>query len=124
MQCASANLSIVATGLGIRSSASEKRSDSLTTDYYDTHAPQLAATYESLEAERLNAWLRDSLPAVPACVLDIGAGSGRDAAWLASLGFDVVAVEPSAAMVKEAQHFHPDSPVHWIEGDSPSTSSC
>jgi SAM-dependent methyltransferase len=90
----------------------------LTTDYYNTHASQLAATYESLEAARLNAWLRDSLPAVPACVLDIGAGSGRDAVWLASLGFDVVAVEPSAAMVKEAQHFHPDSPVHWIEGDS------
>jgi len=94
------------------------RADSLTTDYYDAHAPQLAATYESLEAARLNAWLRDSLPAAPACVLDVGAGSGRDAAWLASLGFDVVAVEPSAKMVQEARHFHPESPVHWIEGDA------
>lgn len=91
---------------------------SLGTDYYDAHAPQLAATYESIEAARLNAWLRDSLPTAPACVLDVGAGSGRDAVWFASLGFDVVAVEPSAKMVKEAQHFHPESPVHWIEGDS------
>ena len=90
----------------------------MTTDYYDRHATKLAATYESLEAGRLNAWFRDFLPTAPACVLDIGAGSGRDAAWLASLGFDVVAVEPSAAMVQEARRFHPDAPIHWIEGDS------
>lgn len=90
----------------------------MTTDYYDRHAPQLAATYESIEAARLNAWFRHSLPAPPACVLDIGAGSGRDAAWLASLGFDVVAVEPSAAMVREARQHHPESPIHWVEGDS------
>ena len=91
---------------------------SLGTDYYDAHAPQLAATYESIEVARLNAWLRDSLPTAPACVLDVGAGSGRDAAWLATLGFDVVAVEPSAKMVREARNFHPESPVHWIDGDS------
>ena len=88
------------------------------TSYYDSNAPNLAATYESLEAARLNAWFRDVLPAAPAYVLDIGAGSGRDAAWLASLGFDVVAVEPSAAMVREAQRIHPESVIHWVEGDA------
>ena len=91
---------------------------SVTTDYYDRYASQLAATYEAIEASRLNAWFRNSLPMLPACVLDIGAGSGRDAVWLASLGFDVVAIEPSAAMVQEARRRHPDSPIHWIEGDS------
>jgi len=90
----------------------------VTTDYYDRHAPRLAATYESIDAARLNAWFRDALPVAPACVLDIGAGSGRDAAWLISLGLDVVAVEPSAAMVREARQHHPESPIHWIEGDS------
>lgn len=90
----------------------------MSSDFYTTHAPRLAASYESLEAARLNAWFKDCLPPSPACVLDVGAGSGRDAAWLASLGFDVVAVEPSAAMVREARRFHPDSPVHWVEGDS------
>ncbi len=90
----------------------------MTTDYYDRHAPRLAATYESLEAARLNAWFRNCLPAAPACVLDIGAGSGRDAAWLTSLGLDVVAVELSAAMVCEARQHQPESPIHWIEGDS------
>jgi SAM-dependent methyltransferase len=87
-------------------------------DYYDDNAPRLAATYESLAAARLHAWLKDSLPAAPACVLDIGAGSGRDAAWLASLGLDVIAVEPSAAMVREAQRIHPDTAIHWVEGDA------
>jgi protein-L-isoaspartate O-methyltransferase len=87
-------------------------------DYYNDNASQLAATYESLAAARLHAWLKDSLPAAPACVLDIGAGSGRDAAWLASLGLDVVAVEPSAAMVREAQRIHRDPAIHWVEGDA------
>jgi SAM-dependent methyltransferase len=87
-------------------------------DYYNDNASQLAANYESLAAARLHAWLKDSLPAAPACVLDIGAGSGRDAAWLASLGLDVVAVEPSAAMVREAQRIHPDPAIHWVEGDA------
>jgi SAM-dependent methyltransferase len=86
-------------------------------DYYDDNAPQLAATYESLAATRLHAWFADCLPA-SGCVLDVGAGSGRDAAWLASLGFEVVAVEPSAAMVREAQGYHASDRIHWIIGDS------
>lgn len=34
--------------------------------------------------------------------LDVGAGSGRDAAWLASWGYEVVAAEPAAGMRREA----------------------
>jgi len=86
--------------------------------YYDSNAPNLAATYESIEAARLNAWFKEVLPAIPACILDIGAGSGRDAAWLASLGYEVVAVEPSAAMVREAQRIHTESAIRWVEGDA------
>ena len=88
------------------------------TSYYDDNASHLAVSYESLDAARLNAWFKDHLPAAPACVLDIGAGSGRDAAWLSSLGYEVLAVEPSAAMVREAQRIHPESVIHWIEGDA------
>jgi SAM-dependent methyltransferase len=90
----------------------------VTSDYYDNQASNLAAAYESLETLRLNAWLQDFVPRAPACALDVGAGSGRDAAWLASLGLDVVAVEPSAAMVREARRFHPEAAIDWIEGDS------
>lgn len=37
-------------------------------------------------------------PAASARVLDVGAGQGTQAVWLARRGFDVVAVEPDAAM--------------------------
>ena len=90
----------------------------MTTDYYDTRAASLVATYESIEAARLNAWFVDALPATPGCVLDVGAGSGRDAAWLASRGHDVVAVEPSSAMIREARELHREPGIHWVEGDS------
>lgn len=47
--------------------------------------------------------------------LDVGAGSGRDAAWLASLGYEVVAAEPAAGMRIEAQRRHPDPRIRWLD---------
>ena len=70
--------------------------------WYERHATQVVGSYEALPPERLHGWLNGLLPAVPALVLDIGAGTGRDAAWFAGLGHDVVAVEPAAAMRAEA----------------------
>ena len=51
--------------------------------WYETHAAEAAACYESVAAEQINAWLLDLLPKRRAIVLDVGAGSGRDTAWLA-----------------------------------------
>ena len=70
---------------------------------------EAAARYESVDASRINGWLRDFLPSTPAAVLDVGAGSGRDAAWLASLGYDVVAVEPDRIMREELRRWHPET---------------
>ena len=47
----------------------------------------------------------NSLPARD-LALDIGTGTGRDAAWLTSQGFDAIAVEPSTEMRREAQTRH------------------
>ena len=69
---------------------------------------EAAARYESVDASRVNEWLRDFLPPKPAAVLDVGAGSGRDAAWLASLGYDVLAVEPDRVMREEMRRWHPE----------------
>jgi SAM-dependent methyltransferase len=52
---------------------------------------KVVGSYEALPPERLHRWLDGLLPAVPALVLDVGAGTGRDAAWFAGLGHDVVA---------------------------------
>lgn len=78
-----------------------------------------AALYETVEARDLHSWLEPWLPEAPALVLDVGAGSGRDAAWLADAGHEVVAVEPSATMLSEARRRHPQSTISWIRDSLP-----
>jgi protein-L-isoaspartate O-methyltransferase len=63
--------------------------------WYDDHAESSVERHDSLAPEKVNAWLEAPLPSQPALVLDVGAGSGRDAAWLVSLGHQVIAVERS-----------------------------
>ena len=67
---------------------------------------QRASSYESIDPEQINAWLEPYIPREPASILDVGAGSGRDAAWLASKGHQVFAVEPSSEMRGEAERLH------------------
>ena len=63
-------------------------------NYYSANALTLAFKYNSLNPEALHAsWYR-FIPDDPGIALDIGAGSGRDANWLAEKGWDVIAVEP------------------------------
>ena len=69
------------------------------TDWYDNHVREAAERYEALAFPDVHNSLLALLPAAEgALALDVGAGSGRDAAWLAEQGFEVVAVEPSRAM--------------------------
>jgi len=82
--------------------------------WYEAHAPTLADAYEALDPARVHGWLTDLLPRVPALVLEVGAGTGRDAAWLARLGHDVVAVEPSAAMRAEGERRQAGVGVRWV----------
>ena len=56
----------------------------------------LVPEYERLSFEEIRAPVLDLLPECDACILDVGAGIGRDAAWFAANGHNVVAVEPSA----------------------------
>ena len=46
--------------------------------------------------------------------------SGRDAAWMASLGYDVIAAEPSTTMPAEARVRHPDPRIVWVSDSLPS----
>lgn len=87
--------------------------------YYEQHAPRLVTQYESLSFETVHADLIAILPAPGATVLDIGAGSGRDAAWLAAKGYDVVAVEPSEAMLAHAREKHTSSRIQWLSDSLP-----
>jgi SAM-dependent methyltransferase len=87
--------------------------------WYDANAASAAARFEAHSAETLNGWLVDLLPQAPAAIMDIGAGSGRDASWLAALGHEVVAIEPSAALRAEAHRLHPLDNLRWIDDRLP-----
>lgn len=85
---------------------------------YDRDAAALAVRYESLSAEVLWARVRDLIPVGPGrLALDVGAGSGRDAAWLAGQGYEVVAAEPADGMRAEGARRHPD--LRWIDDRLP-----
>ena len=88
--------------------------------WYDANAEALADRYEAVSPERLHGWLTDLLPSRPATILDVGAGSGRDAAWLAYKGHEVVAVEPSSRLQTMARERHGDSRIQWICDSLPS----
>jgi len=95
----------------------------VTASRYDFDSVALAARYEAIDPADVHPGL-DLLFADRSdrLALDIGAGSGRDAAWLATLGFDVTAVEPSAAMRLEGQRYHHDVGIRWLDDRLPDLS--
>jgi SAM-dependent methyltransferase len=73
-----------------------------------------------VSTEAVHAALLEFIPSGDDLVaLDVGAGSGRDAAWLASLGYEVVAAEPAAGMRLEAQKRHSDPRIRWLDDRLP-----
>ena len=87
--------------------------------YYAESAERLGEVYESVSFETVHGALLDLLPDTPARVLDVGAGTGRDAAALAGRGFTVDAVEPVAELREVAERLHPGSGVRWRAGALP-----
>ncbi len=88
-------------------------------NYYNKNAVALSDQYNALDPADVHAaWFADHLPKKPGFACDIGAGSGRDANWLASNGWDVIAVEPSKEMAELAQaNSHPA--VTWLDDSLP-----
>lgn len=87
--------------------------------WYDVHAEDITVQYERVSPDEIHGWFSDLLPAAGAFVLDVGAGSGRDAAWLARKGYEVVAVEPSTAMRNIGQSLHTEPGIQWIDDALP-----
>ncbi len=87
--------------------------------WYNAHAETATARYESTSFERVHGWLSDLLPTSPAAILDVGAGSGRDAAQLSRMGYDVVAVEPSDGMREFGRARHADCSITWLDDRLP-----
>lgn len=86
---------------------------------YREEADRLAVQYEEVTFAEVHREMLHLLPAPPAGVLDIGAGTGRDAAALAALGHRVVAAEPTAELRAHGLRLHQDSAVTWLDDALP-----
>lgn len=85
----------------------------------EAHASVLAQQYENIRFDELHRDVLPLFPPPPADVLDIGAGSGRDAAELVRRGYRVMAAEPARALRLEGQRLHTDVPIEWIDDALP-----
>ncbi|MBV8812945.1 MAG: class I SAM-dependent methyltransferase [Verrucomicrobia bacterium] len=88
-------------------------------EWYNLHAESIVQRHEAIRASDANAWLRSELPLPPANALDVGAGAGRDSVWLNSLGYNVLAVEPSPQMAAYARQLGRSKQVEWIDDRLP-----
>lgn len=84
---------------------------------YEADGADLAARFETIDPAGLYAPVAGFIPTTPARIADIGAGTGRDAAWLAAMGHAVVAVEPAAALREAGRALRPD--LAWIDDRLP-----
>ena len=85
------------------------------TEGYGETADELVERYESLVFENVHRDVLPFLPPPPARVLDVGAGTGRDAAALAARGYSVVAAEPTPELRAHGQRLHRESAIEWID---------
>ncbi|WP_051212233.1 class I SAM-dependent methyltransferase [Rubritepida flocculans] len=80
---------------------------------------EFAEAYEAFGFEEIHADVLAFLPPRPGLVLDVGAGSGRDAAWFAARGWEVVAAEPAGRLRGEAARRHPETAIRWVDDRLP-----
>jgi 2-polyprenyl-3-methyl-5-hydroxy-6-metoxy-1,4-benzoquinol methylase len=86
---------------------------------YSAAAPHLIDRFNAVSSPDLFKPMIDLLPLARARVVDIGAGPGRDAAWLASMGHTVLAVEPVKEFRDAGMVAHALSKIEWIDDRLP-----
>lgn len=103
-------------------------------DGYNAHAPRLFRQYNALPFEAVHAPILTLLPPPNTpmysgrhlahdrrrTVLDLGAGSGRDAAWFAARRYRVTAVEPASGLRIRAERANRGADIRWIDAALPS----
>lgn len=78
-----------------------------TIDYYEQNATELSAKYESVSLDSFHQALTEKFEP-GSCLLEIGCGSGRDAARAIGSGFDVAAIDASHQLLAAAKNLHPE----------------
>lgn len=105
-------------------------------NFYNENASNLAQQYLSKSFEEVHQSWAEFLPSIisnpNARILDLGAGSGRDAKYLADLAQDthpeknniqVLAVEPATELLKLGQQTTAGTKVKWLNDSLPALSS-
>jgi SAM-dependent methyltransferase len=80
--------------------------DKATVNYYSQNAQIVAERYESIVSNLSKSFGEAFKP--KSKLLDIGCGSGRDLAFLASLGHECVGVDATPEFVALSQNLHPE----------------
>jgi SAM-dependent methyltransferase len=86
---------------------------------YGEQANALIAQYESVGFEDVQRDVLHLFPQQPSRILDIGAGSGRDAGALAQRGHTVVAVEPTRELREDGQRRYCLPNLQWLDDHLP-----
>lgn len=79
----------------------------LTIGYYEQNAAELSRRYETTALDTFHRLLQQTCRP-GARLLEIGCGSGRDAARAVAAGFKVTAVDGAGNLLKEAARLHPE----------------
>ena len=86
---------------------------------YAREAPDLVESFERICAADVYANVAHLLPMQPSRIVDVGAGTGRDAAWFVQLGHSVLAVEPTDHLRAAGMELHPSPRITWISDTLP-----
>lgn len=89
------------------------------TEGYTEDIDALVERFETISFATLHGPILPLIPKTPCRILDIGSGSGRDAAAFAAMGHRVVAVEPSAGLRRRAAQLHPSPEIEWVDDSLP-----
>ena len=89
------------------------------TEGYADEANALVEQYESISFEEVHRHFLHLVPPPPSRIVDIGSGTGRDAAALAEMGHNVVAIEPTNELRTAAAALHPSPRIEWLDDSLP-----
>ena len=81
--------------------------DNTTLSYYENSSSILVSRYESANVSSIQKLLLQTFEDKNR-LLEIGCGSGRDASFMYKNGFDIIAIDGSENMIKEAKKIHPE----------------